>query len=188
MGWGLVKHSTSTPGYLVGVSVFITSPIAFAAAAPPEAWAEVRVGDLLTRYRRRGSGQPIVVVADVDELTAPDARWPRIADAMATRGRTFVPAVPAPVRAAGGDHAAFTDWLFGFLEGLGLEAVTLVAAEPFCAATHAFADAEPDRVTRLVVVASAAGVETGGELPTLVLPPELALADAERRAREFVAA
>jgi hypothetical protein len=81
--------------------------------------AEVRVGDLTTRYRRSGSGRPVVVLQPSNDV---DAGWPHLADLLSGHCRVIVPELPAGV----GDAAA---WLRDFLDALGIERATVVIPE-----------------------------------------------------------
>src|SRR5687768_15632554 len=64
----------------VSHSIHTTAP---APMAPADRWAEVRAADRVTRYVRRGSGAPAVVLQAPDGAHAPAALWPGLADALA---------------------------------------------------------------------------------------------------------
>ena len=137
--------------------------------SPLDRWAEVRVAGRVTRYARRGSGAPIIV------LQAPDAAadharalWPALADALAAGGRVLLPEVPAPdarpdpvERPIPADIPGFLEWIRGFLDGLGLPPATVIAAEPYCLPALELALLEPERLAGLVLVPERGAAETG---------------------------
>jgi hypothetical protein len=123
-------------------------------AADPEGrrfngWAQVRAADYITRYVRHGAGKPVVVL-DLGD----GALWPELTGALAARHRVILPEAPAA-------EAHFAVWLRGFLDGMGLPAVTLIAAGPFCLPALEFALLDPDRLERLVLVPAGAADATG---------------------------
>jgi hypothetical protein len=123
-------------------------------AAPAEGrrftgWAQVRAADYVTRYVRHGAGKPVVVL-DLADGTL----WPELTDALAAGHRVILPEAPAA-------EAHFAAWLRGFLDGMGLPAVTLIAAGPFCLPALEFALLDPDRLERLVLVPAGAADATG---------------------------
>jgi hypothetical protein len=87
--------------------------------------AEVRVGDLTTRYRRSGSGRPVVVLRLPDEQ---GAAQPDLADLLSAHCRVISPQLPAGVT----DAAA---WLRDFLDALGIERAAVVVPEQLGIAT-----------------------------------------------------
>jgi hypothetical protein len=80
--------------------------------------AEVRVGDHVTRYVRRGTGTPPVI------MLGPNARrepiWAPLVDALAASHRIVVPQPPDA-------ETEYVGWLRGFIEGIGLSSVVLIA-------------------------------------------------------------
>jgi hypothetical protein len=146
----------------------------------PERTAEVRVADLVTRYVRRGAGRPVVVLRAHEDA---DALWPELLDAVASRGRVLIPDVLAP-------DASFVAWVRGFLDGLGLPSVALVATGRFCVPALELALLDPDRLDALVLVPRGRSEETGlsgvlggGErpgIPLLVLRREASADEAVR--------
>jgi pimeloyl-ACP methyl ester carboxylesterase len=87
--------------------------------------AEVRVGDLTTRYRRRGSGRAVVLRG------APgcaDGASPPLAELLSADCRVIIPEVPEGVT----DTAA---WLRDFLDALGIERAAVVVPEQLGIAT-----------------------------------------------------
>ena len=84
-----------------------------------EAVAEVRVGDLTTRYRRSGSGRPVVVLQPPNDA---DADWSRLAELLTGHCRVIIPELPAGVTDA-------ATWLRDFLDALGIERAAVVVPE-----------------------------------------------------------
>jgi pimeloyl-ACP methyl ester carboxylesterase len=125
---------------------------------PAETLAEVRAHDQVMRYRRAGAGRPLVVLR---AASGPDALWPELDEALSTRYRVITPALPH-----GCDDVAA--WMGDFLEGVGLDRVILVAAEPCCLAALELTLLNADQVDRLVLVPSGSVGETGldGSLAT----------------------
>jgi pimeloyl-ACP methyl ester carboxylesterase len=120
-----------------------------------------------TSYHRAGRGAPVIVLAADDS---------RIADALlatlALQFRAIAPDIPARRSSAPSTHPSFPVWLRGFLDGLGLARVALVAEARFGAAALAFALLEPERVDRLAIIFDAAAEPI----------PHEAIADSLRRA------
>ena len=79
--------------------------------------AEVRVGDHVIRYLRRGTGPSIVVVSDAGDS---HPMWRRLIESLAPSHRIFLTEPPP----AGVDMAS---WLRGFIEGIGLASIILIA-------------------------------------------------------------
>ena len=103
----------------------------------------------VTRYVRRGVGRPVVVLG-----TAADAVWPELVDAIAARHRLFLPEVPA-------QEAGFVSWFRGFLDGVGLVTVTVIAAGDCCLPAVELALLDAERLDRLVLVPGGGAEETG---------------------------
>jgi hypothetical protein len=122
--------------------------------APADRWAEVRAADRVTRYVRRGSGAPAVVLQAPHGAHPPAALWPGLADALAAGCRVILPEAPPP-------DAGFATWIRSFLDGLGLPPATLVAAEPYCLPSLELALLDPERLAGLVLVPRGGGAETG---------------------------
>jgi hypothetical protein len=144
--------------------------------------AEVRAHDQVMRYRRAGAGRPLVVLR-----RTPDALWPELDAHLVTRFRVVTPELSSHC----GDLAA---WVGDFLDGVGLDRVTLLAADPCCLAALELAGY---RVERLVLVPSGAAGETGldgtlattlagASVPLLVVRRGLASAEALRLVRGFL--
>ena len=119
------------------------------APAPAFTYATVCCGSVETGYRRAGRGETVVALASPD--------WPAAASLFPALARDFRLIVPEldGLDADATERPAFAGWLRGFLDGLGLTDVTLLADECFGAAALGSALTEPVRVGRLVVVLDA---------------------------------
>jgi pimeloyl-ACP methyl ester carboxylesterase len=104
--------------------------------------AEVRAGDRVTRYFRAGAGRVVLLLRPAAATTA----WSAAAAELAARCRVIVPDIP--------ESPDFTSWLGDFLDGLGLESVTILADPALGEAAREFATREPDRVRLLAEVPS----------------------------------
>ena len=118
---------------------------------PAETLAEVRAHDQVMRYRRAGAGRPLVVLRGAGEH---DALWPELDAELVAHFRVFTPDLPA----ACDDAATFVS---DFLEGVGLDRVLVLAAEPCCLSALELALLDASRVERLVLVPAGAAGETG---------------------------
>jgi pimeloyl-ACP methyl ester carboxylesterase len=120
---------------------------------PPSttALAEVRAHDQVMRYRRAGAGRPLLVLRPVLD---PESLWPELEASLTGAFRVLTPEVPA-----GCDDIAA--WLGGFLEGVGLDRVSLLAADGCCLPALELALLGSDRVERLVLVPAGHAGETG---------------------------
>ncbi|HKP15761.1 MAG TPA: hypothetical protein VJT85_06840 [Gemmatimonadaceae bacterium] len=156
-------------------------------AHPSETLAEVRAHDQVMRYRRAGAGRPIVVLRGADE---PDALWPELDAELISRFRVVTPALPADCE----DVAA---WVGDFLEGLGLDRVAVLAAEPCCLSALELALLNAGQVERLVLVPAGAVGETaldgtlattlaGSSVPLIVVRRGLPAAVALPLLRQFL--
>jgi hypothetical protein len=142
----------------------------------PEVWAEVRAHDHVVRYCRTGTGPCVLVLRATD---GSQALWPELLDALEPGFRLIRPELPdADERLAAR--------LAGFLEGLGIARVAVLATEPFCTAALDLARLDPERVASVVLVAGerADGVTTpsrGRGLRLLVVRRALAAGEAVPR-------
>jgi len=154
-------------------------------ASPTETLAEVRAHDRVMRYRRTGAGRPLVVLRG-----SAGALWPELDAHLVTRHRVVTPALPS-------DCADLAAWVGGFLEGVGLERVTLLATDPCCLAALELALLDGQRIERLVLVPSGTAAETGLDgalattlagvsVPLLVVRRGLGAPDALRLLRDFL--
>ena len=112
-----------------------------------EAWhvgpcAEVRVGEHVTRYVRRGSGPSVVLLGAESESTP---IWRSLVEWLGSDYRITIPQAPS-------DDTDRSEWLRGFIEGLGLSAFILVASSEFRAAALDLATADDLTVHRLVLL------------------------------------
>jgi pimeloyl-ACP methyl ester carboxylesterase len=117
----------------------------------PSTISEVRAHDQVMRYRRAGAGRPVIVLRGADD---PDALWPELDAELVSRFRVVTPELPADCD----DVAA---WVADFLEGVGLDRVVVVAAEPCCLSALELALLGADQVERLILVPAGAAGETG---------------------------
>jgi hypothetical protein len=162
-----------------------------AATAPsPNRWAEVRVAEQVTRYVRRGVGHPVVVL----RAGAGDAElWPALVETMiAAHCRVILPEVPDAA-------AGFASWIRGFLDGVGLPPITLIAVGHFCVPALELALLDAERLARLVLVPCGRAEETGlagalsttaragSPLPILVVRRECPATEALALVERFVA-
>ena len=154
---------------------------------PAETLAEVRAHDQVMRYHRAGAGRPLVVLRSAGA----DPFWPELAADLGSRFRVITPELPADCD----DVAA---WVADFLEGVGLNRVLLVAAEPCCLPALELVLLNGCQVERLVLVPAGAVGETGLDgtlasafaspgVPLLVVRRGLSAADALPLLRQFLA-
>jgi len=121
------------------------------AARPFDGCAQVRTADHVTRYARIGSGRPVLVL---DEVPFAATFWPGLVERFAERRRVILPEVPTR-------ESRFAAWLRGFIDGIGLPRLTLVAAGDLCFPSIEFALLEPDRLENLILVPAGSVEETG---------------------------
>jgi hypothetical protein len=105
--------------------------------------AEVRVGDHVTRYVRRGSGSPVVVVgANADQ----NGVWASLVNALAGNHRLVIPQLPQ-------SESDVASWLRSFIEGIGLSSVALIAGGDARVPAVSLAAADDFTVRKLVLIA-----------------------------------
>jgi hypothetical protein len=119
-----------------------------------ESWAEVRARDQVMRYRRVGVGRSVVLLLRSCEPAEP--LWRELLEALSVDFRLIVPEQPAP----GADVAG---WLAGFLEGLGMSNVAVLAADRFCLPAVELALVQGDQLARIVLVPD--GADASGRGP-----------------------
>jgi hypothetical protein len=107
--------------------------------------AEVRVGEHVTRYVRRGTG-PSVVVVGADAQASPV--WSPLVEQLVGSHRVVVPQQPP-------EGADISVWLRGFIEGIGLTAIVLIAGGAATAASLDLTASDDFTVRRLVVLPTA---------------------------------
>ena len=96
----------------------------------------------MTRYVRRGTGPAVVLVgADVDTNPV----WRPLVERLESGHRIVVPQPPPA-------NADVTAWLRGFIEGLGLTSVVLIAGNGSSAAALELATADDFLVRKLVLM------------------------------------
>jgi len=105
--------------------------------------AAVRAGANLTEYTRAGAGRPVLLLLQRD---GQDTAYP--ADILTAISSQF--RVIAPERIPNGTE--FGQWLSTFLDGLGLDAISIVTEDEFGVPVFGFALLEPARVRRVVVL------------------------------------
>jgi hypothetical protein len=111
------------------------------AAPPADAWAEVRARENVTRYRRSGAGQAVLLL----DRTGNASLWPELLHILGENFRVIAPEIPSGYS----NHAT---WIPEFLEGLGAASVTVVAASDFVVPALDLALRDVHQVTRLVLV------------------------------------
>ena len=142
--------------------------------------AEVRVGEHVTRYVRRGTG-PAVVLVGADANTNPVV-LPLITK-LAPNHRLIVPQTPAA--------DDLTSWLRGFIEGIGLAEIALIAGDAPAAAATELAGTDDFTIRKLVVLPrssarpSANGVHASGRI--LWVEPTWRPEDAVTKIAAFIA-
>ena len=107
--------------------------------------AEVRVGEHVTRYVRRGTG-PSVVVVGADAQASPV--WSPLVEQLVGTHRVVVPQQPP-------EGADVGTWLRGFIEGIGLTAIVLIAGGAATAASLDLTASDDFTVRRLVLLPTA---------------------------------
>lgn len=101
-----------------------------------------------TRYRRRGAGRAVLLLA-----TRP-RRGPGVAalfEELSRHVRVFAP-IPPRRRGGKGPPLAFAPWLRGVIDGLGLARPAVVAEGATGLRTLAFAMTDPERIDRLAII------------------------------------
>lgn len=150
--------------------------------------AEVRVGEHVTRYVRRGTG-PSVVVVGADAQASPV--WSPLVEQLVESHRVVVPQQPP-------EGADVGTWLRGFIEGIGLTAIVLIAGGAATAASLDLTASDDFTVRRLVLLPRAG--ENGDTPDTrrvdgqtavdrmLWVLPDWTTADALQRIESFISA
>jgi hypothetical protein len=117
--------------------------------------AAVMVGEVETYYRRAGSGPVVIVLRDL--------MAERLME-LALRVRVIVPESTTIAALAPGPSGErpFTQWLSGFLEGLGVMETTIVAPVTLVPELRAIARTQPGVIRRVVL----SGVPMDAALPS----------------------
>lgn len=106
-----------------------------------DSWSEVRARESVTRYRRSGAGQAILLL----DGAAGSSLWPELMHVLGANFRLIVPEL------APGSSSQATA-LAEFLEGLGMMSVSVVAASDYAIPALELALRGVDQVSRLVLV------------------------------------
>lgn len=149
--------------------------------------AEVRAHDQVMRYHRAGAGRPLVLLRSA---AGPDTLWPELEEQLVARFRVFTPELPADCEDVAG-------WVKDFLEGVGLDRVVIVAADPCCLSALELALLGAAQIDRLVLVPGGLTGETGLDgtlgttyegvpVPLLVVRRGLSAAEALPLLRQFL--
>jgi hypothetical protein len=111
-----------------------------------DCWAEIRTHDQVMRYRRIGSGRPVLVLAESHEIC------PNVAEALADEGaiRLILPDLPT-------EDVHISGWVADFLEGFGATSVGLLVTQTFCMAGIELAMMASEQINRVVLVADEPG-------------------------------
>lgn len=112
---------------------------------PADSVAEVRAREHVIRYRRAGSGTPVLVLVHPDVRLSPT--WSALLSALSDRFRVLVPELDGSV-------ANTSQWITGFLEGLGACTVDVIADDPYWLPAVRLALGDDEQVARVVVVVS----------------------------------
>jgi pimeloyl-ACP methyl ester carboxylesterase len=154
---------------------------------PSDSFAEVRAHDQVMRYRRAGTGRPLLMLRSSLE---PLPLWAELDEALVGAFRVLTPDVPS----AGVDAAA---WMRGFLEGVGLERVSIIADDSLCITALELVLLNADQVERMVLVPAGTASETGLDgtlatslagvaVPLLVVRRGLSASEAIPLVRQFL--
>lgn len=135
-------------------------PTAPSTTTPVESFAEVRAHDQVMRYRRCGTGRPLLVLRSGG---VGDAIWRELDDRLPHSFRVLTPDT-----STSSAHSAV--WLRAFLEGIGVEQALVLATGDHCIAAIELALMDGDRVERLALVPAGEAHEPGldGALATTV--------------------
>ena len=136
------------------------------AAPSTDTWAEVRARENVTRYRRSGVGQVVLLLDRMGNASL----WPELLHVLGGNFRVIAPESPLGYS----NHAT---WIPEFLEGLGAASVTVVAASDFVVPALDLALRDVHQVTRLVLIPDGDSGEpaTAGAVTTSAGPAEVPL-------------
>jgi hypothetical protein len=117
------------------------------------------VGEHVTRYVRRGSGSPVIVVgANVNSNTI----WAPLVEALANRHRLFIPQIPP-------SEPDLTTWLRSFIDGIGACSAALIAGGAAQVPARALAAADEFTIDKLVLIPD--GESHGANPPSIQVQP-----------------
>ena len=138
--------------------------------------AEVRVGEHVTRYIRRGSGPSVVLIgADADA----NPLWSPMLESVAANHRVIIPQLPL-------DGVDSTTWLREFIEGLGLSAVAVIAGASLCGAALDVAAVDDFTVRKLVLLPDDVAAVGYAGARALLVQPEWSQTEALQRVLDFL--
>jgi hypothetical protein len=114
--------------------------------------AVVDAGAISTSYIRAGVGAPLLLL---DPQVSPDGSCTPLVASLAVHFRVLAPEAPAPDAMRAPSHGsratAFSTWLRGFLDGLGLPPVSILARDEYALPSLSFCFTDAPRVERLVL-------------------------------------
>jgi hypothetical protein len=139
-------------------------------------FAEVRVGDHVTRYVRRGTGPSVVLLA-ADIETNPI--WVPLVESLTPGHRLFIPEPSVE-----GVHSV--SCLRGFVEGIGLAGFTLVAGGASAVSAFELATGEDFTVHKLVLITSDGIPADRSDSRVFQLRPEWTTTESVERILEFM--
>jgi len=138
--------------------------------------AEVRVGEHVTRYVRRGSG-PSVVLLGADAEANP--LWAPLLESIAATHRVIIPQLPP-------DGVDQSTWLREFIEGLGLSEVVLIAGSSLCEAALDLAAVDDFTVRKLILLPGESAAVGHSGARALWVEPEWSQPTVLQRVRNFL--
>jgi pimeloyl-ACP methyl ester carboxylesterase len=144
-----------------------------------ETWAEIRAHDRVTRYRRHGSGPPVLLLYASDD----GALWPALLEALGDRFRVIVPEIAEA-------QSDVTCRLAEFLEGLGCARAAVIGNARLGAVALEVAATGTDQIARVVIIAGSAKEAQPvmpSEIPTLRLAADGEVSRILDIVREFLA-
>ena len=141
----------------------------------------VSAGSSDTDYVRAGRGEPPVVLL---AAAAPPGGEPELVAPLAEHFRVVAPCAVATQAAA--SDGRFVVWLRDFLDGIGLDAVAVVAEPGLTDAALRFAASDPSRVACVVLLGASAPEATG--FPLLTHAPDAGAAATAAAIAPFIAA
>lgn len=146
-----------------------------------EAWhvgpcAEVRVGEHVTRYVRRGSGPSVVLLGAESEWSP---MWSSLLEWLGSNYRITIPQAPS-------DRSDANEWLRGFIEGLGLSTFILFAGAEFRTAALDLVTADDLTVHKLVLLPGSSFPVEQSSSRVLCMIPGWTPTEALRRVETFL--
>ena len=139
-------------------------------------FAEVRVGDRVTRYVRRGSGPSVVLLASGIEA---NPIWVPLVDSLTPGHRLFIPQPPP-------EGVPSLPCLRGFVEGIGLSSFTLVAGGRSALPAFELATGDDFTVRKLVLLTSEGIPPVRSDSRVFAVRPEWSAAESVERILGFL--